>query len=153
MNYKDWSASVLAFCLIGAAFFFYGTKDTTFLSGVFSGVSLRIEVANTDAQRELGLGGRASIPQYYGMLFVFPKPDTYGFWMKNMLVPVDIFWLDAQGGVISQQNNVSPASYPHVFYPEAPALYVLETRAGFAAAHDVKMGTLLELQKFPTVLQ
>ena len=153
MNSKDWAISALAFCLIGTAFFFYGTKDATALRGVFSGVSLRIEVADTDARRERGLGGRTSIPEDYGMLFVFAKPDTYGFWMKDMVVPVDIFWLDAQGRVVSQQNNVSPVSYPNVFYPEAPALYVLETQAGFAAAHDVKTGTLLELQKFPTVLQ
>src|ERR1035437_10946382 len=59
----------------------------------FGGVSLRIDYATTTAARERGLGGRTSIPSDYGMLFVFPKDDVYGFWMKDTLGRLDIFWL------------------------------------------------------------
>jgi len=117
----------------------------------FGGVSLRIEYATTTATREKGLGDRTNIPSDYGMLFVFPKDDRYGFWMKDTLMPLDIFWLDAEGHVVSLREDVATSSYPNVFYPSAPARYVLETVAGFAREHDIKTGTPLQLKNFPTV--
>lgn len=119
----------------------------------FDGVSLRIEYATTPEERERGLGGRNEIPRDYGMLFVFPKDGLHGFWMKDTLVPLDIFWLNAQGHVIFIAADVATSSYPDVLYPATPARYVLETAAGFARAHDIKFGTPLLLKSFPSVLQ
>jgi uncharacterized membrane protein (UPF0127 family) len=122
-------------------------------TATFGGVSLNLEFATTTAGREKGLGDRASLADNYGMLFVFPKADRYGFWMKDTLVPLDMFWLDDKGRVVYLATKVQPATYPHVFYPPVPALYVLETAAGFARAHGIATGTPLDLQKFPTVSQ
>lgn len=85
------------------------------------------------------------------MLFIFPVSDRYGFWMKDTLVPLDIFWLDDKGQVVSIAKDVAPSSFPNVFYPTAPARYVLETAAGFAEAHAIATGTPLLLKNFPTV--
>lgn len=107
----------------------------------FAGVSLKIDLATTTAAQEIGLGNRTSVSSDYGMLFVFKKDDYYGFWMKDTLVPLDMFWLDDKGQVITIAADVATSSYPHVFYPTAPARYVLETAAGFARAHSVVTGT------------
>jgi uncharacterized membrane protein (UPF0127 family) len=120
-------------------------------TATFNGVSLKLELATTSVARERGLGGRTAVPAGYGMLFVFPEPGSYGFWMKDMEVPIDIFWLDAQGHVVSIAADVATSTYPAVFYPAAPAEYVLETEAGFAALHDIATGTPLRLQNFPHV--
>lgn len=112
---------------------------------------MRIEYAMTPEAREQGLGGRKEIQDDYGMLFVFPKDDYYGFWMKNMLVPIDIFWLDSDGHVVSVISDIATSTYPNVFYPTEPARYVLETVAGFARAYAVATGTPLLLKKFPRV--
>ena len=117
----------------------------------FGGVSLRIEYATTTEAREFGFGGRESIAPDQAMLFVFPSDDYYGFWMKDTLVPLDIFWLDSQGQVVSIQEEVQPSSYPDVFYPTTPARYVLETAAGFAREHAIATGTPLLLKSPPTV--
>lgn len=117
----------------------------------FGGVSLRIDYATTTASREKGLSGRANIASDYGMLFVFMKDDRYGFWMKDTFVPLDMFWLDAEGQVVSIAENVLPSSFPDVFYPSVPARYVLETAAGFAKEHAIATGTLLILKSFPSV--
>ena len=85
------------------------------------------------------------------MLFVFANDDKYGFWMKDMLVPLDIFWLDSDGHVVSIIKDVATSTYPNVFYPPEPARYVLETAAGFARAHAIKTGTLLRLKNVPSV--
>jgi uncharacterized membrane protein (UPF0127 family) len=117
----------------------------------FGGVSLNIDFATTTAGREKGLGDRESIPNDYGMLFVFPKDDYYGFWMKDTLVSLDMFWLDDKGQVVYVAQDVATSTYPNVFYPPTPARYVLETAAGFATAHGIATGTPLMLQNFPSV--
>lgn len=142
---------LLAVVIMGVeAVFFYRTHPLP-TSAEFGGVSLRIEYATTSEAREHGLGGRTEVPENYGMLFVFAKDDTYGFWMKDMLVPLDIFWLDSKGHVVHIEQDIATSTYPDVFYPSAPAWYVLETAAGFAREHDIKVGTPLLLKKFPTV--
>jgi len=141
----------------GAALFAYRTVAPTVppvlgeQAGEFGGVSLRIEYATSTMALEKGLGGRTNVPSDYGMLFVFPEDDYYGFWMKDMLVPIDIFWLDDKGRVVSIAEDVAPSSYPSVFYPSASARYVLEIAAGFARAHNIATDTPLLLKNFPTV--
>lgn len=131
----------------------YWTQNYTALpvTGEFGGVSLRIELATTSEAQEVGLGGRINVPDGYGMLFVFNKADKYGFWMKDMLVPIDIFWLDENYRVVSFMTEVATSTYPNVFYPSTPAQYVLETVHGFAGAHNVATGTPLLLQNFELV--
>ena len=136
---------VLMLIAVLAALFIYRTNQAM-PTAEFGGVSLNIEYATTPETRERGLGGRTEIPENYGMLFVFPKEGLYGFWMKDMLVPIDIFWLDTQGQVVSIASDVATSSYPNVFYPTEPARYVLETAAGFARTHSVATGTPLSIQ-------
>lgn len=140
---------ILIICLITLSV--YRTSPTIQVIGEFGGVSLRIEYATTKAERERGLGGRENIPKDSGMLLVFPKSDVYGIWMKDMLVPLDIFWLDNEGEVVSIMPNVATSTYPNVFYPSVSAQYVLETAAGFARLHNISTGTPLLLKNFPSV--
>jgi len=149
--YKELLIVVLA---IGAIVF-VSKMDSSALpsTGEFGGVSLRIEYATTTATRERGLGNRESIAPDQGMLFVFPKDERYGFWMKDTLVPLDIFWLNDKGQVVSIAQDVATSTYPNVFYPSAPARYVLETAAGFAHEHAIATGTPLLLKNFPSVTE
>ena len=135
------------------ALFLYKTGPAAQVSPTaeFGGVSLRIEYATSTEGWERGLGGRASIPNDYGMLFVFQKNDKYGIWMKDMLVPIDIFWLNDQGQVVSIAQSVATSTYPNVFYPTGPARYVLETAAGFANEHGIATGTSLLLKNLQSV--
>lgn len=103
------------------------------------------EVRDTPAGREQGLSGRESVPPGYGMLFVFERPDRYGFWMKDMRVPIDIVWLSDTGVVLGIEEAARPESFPTVFYPPAPVRFVLETRAGEARARGWGIGTDLAL--------
>lgn len=93
------------------------------------------------------------VPEGYGMLFVFPQSGRHGFWMKDTLVPLDIFWLDSQGHVVSMALDVATSTFPNVFYPSQPASYVLETAAGFGRMHAIATGTPLELKNLELVSQ
>jgi uncharacterized membrane protein (UPF0127 family) len=119
----------------------------------FGGVSLKLEYATTSAAQERGLSGRSQVPSGYGMLFVFDHDDRYVFWMKDMLVPIDIFWLDDKGQLIFTTAELATSTFPNVFYPPVPVRYVLETESGFARQHHIATGTPLLLKSFPTVLK
>jgi len=151
MTRYTYTALLILSGILGGVLYAYKTEAPSVQRADFGGVSLSIEVAATAEAREQGLGGRASIPGDYGMLFTFPEDGLYGFWMKGMLVPIDIFWLDDKGQVVSMATRVATSSYPSVFYPAAPARYVLETVAGFSEAHGIATGTPLLLKNLPTV--
>lgn len=143
--------ALLALCLIGIALWYAHPRMSDNILSVFPTATttpsspISFEVVVTEAEQERGLGGRKDIPPDYGMLFVFPKDDSYGIWMKDMLTPIDILWLSDTGTIITIEKSVEPSTYPHVFYPASPARYVLEMRAGQANARGWKTGTTISL--------
>ena len=117
---------------------------------VFETVSVYLEVARTDAERAKGLGGHAPLGETDGMLFVFDRPAAYAFWMKGMLFPIDLMWIE-NGQVVFVQANAphpGPADTDQtlpIYAPSSPATYVLEVNAGFAAAYGIGTGTPVQL--------
>lgn len=150
---RNFHIELLIVIVAGAAFLLYKTNTGEDEAPVaqFGGVSLKLEYATTEGERQKGLGGRAYLAPDEGMLFVFPADGRYGFWMKDTLIPLDIFWLDSKGQVVFIAPEVATSTYPSVFYSPVPVRYVLETVAGFARVHDVATGTPLLLKNFPTV--
>lgn len=108
-------------------------------------VALQLEVVTSPADQERGLGGRSTIPANYGMLFVFAKPGAYGFWMKDMLAPIDILWLSDTGEILKVDANVLPETYPTPYYPPKPVRYVLEMKAHEAERLSFTVGTVVVL--------
>jgi hypothetical protein len=103
--------------------------------------TIYVETAATEVARERGLSGRDSLAPNTGVLFVFDTDGEWGIWMKDMKFSIDILWLAEDGTVVTIAPNTSPDSYPQSFRPTAPAHYVLELPAGFAAAHSIGVGS------------
>ena len=116
--------------------------STSMRSGTvtIAGKTLTVAVVDTNPARERGLSGTKKITDDQGMLFVFDTEDTYAFWMKDMLFPLDIIWLSSDLHIVYIQKNATPASYPTAFTPTAPARYVLEVNAGFSEKNNVHIG-------------
>lgn len=102
--------------------------------------TLKIDLARTEEERAQGLSGRESLAEGEAMLFIFPTPGVYGFWMKEMNFDLDIIWLDEAGVVTDITPNVSRDSYPQVFYPQTKIKYVLEVPTGWAGRHGIALG-------------
>lgn len=114
-------------------------------------LSLTLEVATTNRQKQIGLMGRTSLPPNHGMLFVYERerrPDA-GFWMYQTLLPLDIAWLDEQN-VILAMATMPPCESRHsrdcpIYSPGVAHFHVLEMEAGFFESHHVRAGDRLEL--------
>jgi len=107
-----------------------------------------VEIAGTDVERARGLQQRRSLGKDKGMLFIFPEPGRYGFWMKNTLIPLDMIWLDRAGKVVTVAAGVSPcAADPCPSHnPKEEALYVLELNGGIAEKSGILVGDQAEFR-------
>lgn len=134
-------ATILAAALIFVGiFFFYGRSDHRPVLKV-NGLRYHLEIADTDTSQKTGLSGREELPEDNGMLFVFPKQERRCFWMKRMLFPLDIVWLDGNKRVVMVEGRISPATYPQAFCAEA--MYVIELNAGQAENAGINKGQVL----------
>jgi uncharacterized membrane protein (UPF0127 family) len=109
--------------------------------------AITAEVVDTKASRELGLSGRTSMNDNEGMLFVFDKPGRYGFWMKDMIFPLDIIWINQNGIVVEIERDLTPGSYPKTFINTSPASYVLEINAGSSEKEGLYIGSKVKIME------
>jgi uncharacterized membrane protein (UPF0127 family) len=77
------------------------------------------------------------------MIFVFGEAGKRGFWMHNMAFPIDIVWVNENKIVIGVTPDVSPETYPNIFFPPEPVKYVVELNAGYAEENNIASGTPL----------
>ncbi len=120
---------------------------------------MRLELALTEKQREVGLMNRTSMPSDGGMIFVFEEARPMAFWMKNTLIPLDILYLDADCKVVSMHRmaverprrpNETEQLYDMTLtaYPSgAPAQFAIELNAGQISKCGIKVGQTIDLRK------
>lgn len=108
--------------------------------------TVKVTLADTADKRSKGLSGVASLAEDQGMLFVFESKDTVPpFWMKDMLIPIDIIWIN-DGKIAKIDKNIAfpatgtPDSSLKLYRPDKPIDYVLEINAGFSDKNGLKIG-------------
>ncbi len=103
-----------------------------------------MELPVTPEQRARGLMGREHLGDREGMLFIYEVEGLHGFWMRGMVIPLDMVWIDADGVVAGVTANVLPApegTIPEIYSPPRPILYALEINAGLAEAVGIRSGS------------
>ena len=101
-------------------------------------------IATTEAEREAGLMNK-QVTNATTMLFAFPYFGAWTFYMKDTNTSLDIIWINATGNtgrVVSLASGTQPYSTADIV-PTGQANYVIETRAGFAAANGITVGTTI----------
>lgn len=108
-----------------------------------------VEIALTVEEQIRGLQGRDSLQPGSGMLFLYPEATPQAFWMKDVLMPLDIVFADGQGRITEVLEQLPPCLGPVAHCPSyrsrSPARYVLEISAGQASARGLRLGDRLEL--------
>jgi len=109
--------------------------------------TVRIEIADTPQNRELGLMYRDKLAADAGMLFVFAQPSHLVFWMKNTRIPLDLLFADSQRRVIGIVANAEPFSEARLGVP-GDSQYVLEVNGGFCQRRGVTAGDRFDFLGF-----
>lgn len=112
--------------------------------------TLKVEIADTASKRSKGLGGRVSMPENEGMLFVFDREGKYPFWMKGLNFPLDFVFIAGDKVVDILENAPPPSggqqdsSLP-IYASKEDADKVLEVNAGVVQKLNIKIGDTVSL--------
>jgi len=67
-------------------------------------VPIHVEVADTEDLRQQGLMNRSALQSGSGMIFIFEKPGTLGFWMKNTRIPLSIAFVSEEDEILNIED-------------------------------------------------
>lgn len=109
-------------------------------------VDYKVEIADDEGERQHGLMFRTAMPDFHGMLFIFPRAREQAFWMHNTYMPLDIIYIGADGRIVSivQGRPFDDSPLPS----GKPAIGVLEVYAGKAAEQGIKVGDRVHHRMF-----
>ncbi len=106
-----------------------------------------IELADDFEERARGLMFRESMPRFSGMLFVYPKPASVAFWMKNTLIPLDMIFLDETGTVSAIHEQAIPGDLTPIPGGDG-VLAVLEVNGGLVRKLGIPLGAQMRHPDF-----
>lgn len=111
-------------------------------------IKISIETAITPYEQLKGLMFRESMPEYNGMLFIFPNSETRSFWMKNTSIPLDIIFISKDKKIVDIKENFEPCPKSQMICPSynsiAESMYVVEVNAGFVKKHNINISDKVE---------
>ena len=111
-------------------------------------VTLRVEVASTDAHRAHGLMNRRSLAPNAGMVFLFATPTRAQFWMKDTLIPLSIAFYDRRGRILRILDMAPCRADPCRVYDAGVAYRgALEVNRGAFRRWGVRRGSIVRLRR------
>ena len=109
-------------------------------------VEMEAEQALTARQIETGMMFRKTMGENEGMIFVFQRPNSRGFWMKNCPVPMSAAYIDPQGR-INEIVKLEPHNTNSVKSRSIQIQYVLEAPRGWFKKHGLGPGVTIMTPK------
>lgn len=101
--------------------------------------TFKIEIVEKQKEVMQGLKYREDMEDDQAMLFVFPVPDYYDFWMQDTYMPLDIIYCSADERIFQINENAQPFSEERIA-PSQPNSFVLEVKAGISKKLNIKIG-------------
>jgi hypothetical protein len=116
------------------------THAVTFVSDDGSeSASIRVQVAQTEQERNLGLMDVRQLASDQGMIFLFDEQTPLSFWMANTPLSLDMIFIDESWRIVRIHADTRPFSLDS-YSSGVPARYVVEVNAGFCRRHDIQEG-------------
>lgn len=113
-------------------------------------VKVNVEVADSEQERSLGLSGRRYLGDYEGMIFVFEEETATPFWMKDMVISLDMIFIDKDGFVVDLKEDLAPCeeNYCTSIYSKEKFMYNLEVNSGFVLKHGIEIGDNIDINLY-----
>ncbi|MDR0822846.1 MAG: DUF192 domain-containing protein [Endomicrobium sp.] len=110
---------------------------------------LNLILAKSSEASAKGLSDRTEIPQD-GMLFVFDEPQILVFWMKDMLIPIDIVWIGSNTVLGFSENAQPEYNAPDIalkrYYSPENTDTAIEIKAGAVKKLNIKKGDAFSMK-------
>jgi hypothetical protein len=111
-----------------------GDLDNKNVTVSLCGIEMNVKVASLPQTQMKGyMNGKVEPSDNEGMIFIFDEEIPLKFWMKNVKFPLDIIFFDSHLNYLNHYTMQcgSTKSYESI----KPAMYALETRAGWCDRH------------------
>lgn len=105
-----------------------------------------VEVAESVAERNLGLMFRTQMTDKQGMIFLFEEETEQSFWMKNTYLSLDMMFINHENVIVKIQKNTEPLSTAP-YNSEKPAQFVVEMIGGYSDKYGIKEGDKIRWRK------
>jgi len=102
-------------------------------------LNVTAEVADSEAERNAGLMFRESLGKDEGMVFVFPRPQKVGFYMRNTTVKLSVAYIGSTGRII-ELHDLEPLNESSVYSQVKSIQFVLEMSRGWFKENGVRIG-------------
>jgi len=122
--------------------------DRIDLRGDWGQAAFTVEIADTGELRSQGLMHRPSMARQNGMFFIFDRPRSAAFWMRNTLIPLDMLFVTKDGVVDRIHENAVPLDETPIFGGDE-IMYVLEINGGLSALYGMTAGTQIRHPSIP----
>ena len=140
-------------CILSSVLFLIGVRSIAESNCKYEQISIYyqtqlqakfcVELAVNNEERQRGLMFRKGIELSNGMLFVYDRPQSVSFWMKNTSIPLDIIFADEAGLITKIFENARPFSTASIF-GGYDVQYVLEINAGLTKSLGIKTGGFIK---------
>ena len=146
--YRIYASLMLIACLTSQALAQPCSNAIVKVRGDWGAIRIRVEVADTQADRAQGLMNRERLAERSGMLFIYPEPQSVSFWMRNTLIPLDMLFLDKAGRVRHIHHRAKPLDETLILGGDN-VLSVLEINGGLAKKMGIVPGAELQSPLLP----
>ncbi|HEX4348812.1 MAG TPA: DUF192 domain-containing protein [Verrucomicrobiae bacterium] len=110
--------------------------------------ALDAELALTPKEEETGMMFRTNIQETDAMLFDLQVPQRASFWMKSCPESISAAYITPDG-IIQEIHHLEQNDTNAVLSAREDILFVLETKEGWFARHNIGAGTLIQSEKGP----
>lgn len=101
--------------------------------------AIAVAIADEPRERNRGLMHITELGEDEGMLFIFQREKPLSFWMANTPLSLDIIFVNSNKKIVRIHHAVPPFTKQN-FKSGEPAMYAIETNAGFTIANDIREG-------------
>ncbi|HKK54144.1 MAG TPA: DUF192 domain-containing protein [Patescibacteria group bacterium] len=127
---------IVLILLLSTAFFVNKIDEVKIKNTIF-----QVEIADESNERQKGLSNRNYLCGNCAMLFVFEDSKPRTFVMREMMMPIDILFIN--NNIITDiYKDLEPEgkNYNNYYKSSSSANMVLEINANYSDRHDIKVG-------------
>lgn len=122
--------------------------DRVIITGAFGKAAFGVEVVADEASRAQGLMNVTDMRLSQGMLFVYDRPQSMSFWMRNTLIELDMLFLDGSGVIRHIHHRAQPLDETVISPGNMLLTGVLEINGGLAKRLGIGVGDVLRHPAF-----
>lgn len=137
----------LAFVAFAQPLWAVCADDKVTVKGDWGQAKFTVDVADDFEERAQGLMFVESMPTLQGMLFVYERPQSVSFWMKNTLIPLDMIFVSPQGEILRIHENAIPGDRTPIPGGDGVQM-VLEINGGLSRRLGIVEGDVMQHPSF-----